>query len=68
MSLYSSVDHCSLICTISTDVIMFLLSCLGREITFPTEYPTSCLLGSVEVLDCLSQDEYRVQVSLLGSI
>ncbi|XP_065912822.1 activating signal cointegrator 1-like isoform X2 [Dysidea avara] len=33
----------------------------GREITFPTEYPTSCLLGSVEVLDCLSQDEYRVQ-------
>jgi hypothetical protein len=26
---------------------------------FPASYPTSCLLGSVDVADCLSQEDYR---------
>jgi len=28
---------------------------------FPPHYPTSCLLGSVDVIDCLAQEEYRVE-------
>ena len=28
-------------------------------IRFPTQYPTSCLLGCVTVVDCLPQEEYR---------
>ena len=31
----------------------------GSNLEFPAEYPTSCLLGCVEVVDCLSQEEYR---------
>ena len=27
--------------------------------TFPTNYPTSCLLGSVDVTDWMAQEEYR---------
>uniref|UniRef100_A0A673GQ15 Thyroid hormone receptor interactor 4 n=1 Tax=Sinocyclocheilus rhinocerous TaxID=307959 RepID=A0A673GQ15_9TELE len=30
---------------------------------FPTEYPTDCLLGCVNVTDCLSQEQFREQVS-----
>eukprot|EP00043_Microstomoeca_roanoka_P014564 m.144588 g.144588 ORF g.144588 m.144588 type:complete len:614 (-) comp16045_c2_seq1:107-1948(-) len=33
----------------------------GRDFDFPTEYPTSCLLGFVDVKDVLPQDEYRKQ-------
>uniref|UniRef100_A0A671QT43 Thyroid hormone receptor interactor 4 n=1 Tax=Sinocyclocheilus anshuiensis TaxID=1608454 RepID=A0A671QT43_9TELE len=29
--------------------------------TFPTEYPTGCLLGCVNVTDCLSQEQFREQ-------
>ncbi|XP_019857131.1 PREDICTED: activating signal cointegrator 1-like [Amphimedon queenslandica] len=28
------------------------------EITFPSSYPSGCLLGCVEVSDCLNRDEY----------
>jgi len=28
-------------------------------VTFPAKYPTSCLLGSVDVTDWLAQEEYR---------
>ncbi|XP_052002347.1 activating signal cointegrator 1 isoform X1 [Xyrauchen texanus] len=28
---------------------------------FPTEYPTGCLLGCVNVTDCLSQEQFREQ-------
>ncbi|CAH1797101.1 unnamed protein product [Owenia fusiformis] len=28
---------------------------------FPREYPVACLLGCVDVSDCLAQDEYRLQ-------
>lgn len=29
---------------------------------FPRDYPTSCLLGCVDVLDCLPQEDYREKV------
>ena len=29
---------------------------------FPSDYPTSCLLGCVNVVDCLSQDDYKENV------
>jgi hypothetical protein len=29
------------------------------EVMFPIDYPTSCLLGYVDVTDCLSQEQYR---------
>ncbi|XP_064608774.1 activating signal cointegrator 1-like isoform X2 [Liolophura sinensis] len=29
------------------------------KLKFPTQYPVSCLLGCVNVLDCLGQEEYR---------
>lgn len=29
------------------------------KIKFPSQYPTSCLLGFVDILDCLSQEDYR---------
>ncbi|KAL2088449.1 hypothetical protein ACEWY4_015348 [Coilia grayii] len=32
---------------------------------FPQEYPTGCLLGCVHMTDCLSQDQFREQVSHL---
>ncbi|EDQ91729.1 uncharacterized protein MONBRDRAFT_35853 [Monosiga brevicollis MX1] len=31
----------------------------GRNVPFPKEYPTACLLGFVDVEDILPQDEYR---------
>lgn len=31
------------------------------DIEFPKRYPTGCLLGSVNVVDCLSQEEYIEQ-------
>ncbi|XP_073320548.1 activating signal cointegrator 1 [Pagrus major] len=32
-----------------------------REPKFPKEYPTGCLLGCVNVTDCLSQEQFRQQ-------
>ena len=32
-----------------------------ENIQYPSHYPTSCLLGSVDMTDCLSQEEYREQ-------
>jgi len=34
---------------------------LKGDIEFPKRYPTGCLLGSVNVVDCLSQEEYIEQ-------
>ena len=31
----------------------------NENITFPGHYPTSCLLGSVDMTECLAQEEYR---------
>lgn len=34
----------------------------GKEnITFPEHYPTGCLLGSIDVVQCLPQEEYQMQ-------
>ncbi|XP_041034583.1 activating signal cointegrator 1 [Carcharodon carcharias] len=33
----------------------------GRDIEFPKDYPTGCLLGCVDVTDCVSQEQYREQ-------
>ncbi|XP_069682048.1 activating signal cointegrator 1 [Periplaneta americana] len=32
----------------------------GERLRFPSQYPTSCLLGCVNVIDCLPQEEYRI--------
>lgn len=32
-----------------------------KEPNFPKDYPTSCLLGCVNVTDCLSQEQFREQ-------
>ncbi|XP_078285857.1 activating signal cointegrator 1 [Rhinoraja longicauda] len=33
----------------------------GRDIDFPKDYPTGCLLGCVDLTDCVSQEQYREQ-------
>ncbi|XP_064475016.1 activating signal cointegrator 1-like [Ornithodoros turicata] len=33
----------------------------GQDVKFPEEYPTGCLLGCVDLVDCVPQDEYREQ-------
>ncbi|GCB74312.1 hypothetical protein scyTo_0003401 [Scyliorhinus torazame] len=33
----------------------------ARDIEFPKDYPTGCLLGCVDVTDCVSQEQYREQ-------
>ncbi|XP_056881571.1 activating signal cointegrator 1 [Takifugu flavidus] len=32
-----------------------------KELRFPNDYPTGCLLGCVNVTDCLSQEQFRQQ-------
>ncbi|KAG7221754.1 hypothetical protein INR49_029137, partial [Caranx melampygus] len=34
-----------------------------REPRFPKDYPTGCLLGCANMIDCLSQEQFREQVS-----
>lgn len=31
------------------------------DVEFPKRYPTGCLMGCVNVVDCLSQEEYITQ-------
>ncbi|XP_067871445.1 activating signal cointegrator 1 isoform X2 [Heterodontus francisci] len=33
----------------------------GRDVEFPKDYPTGCLLGCVDVTDCVSHEQYREQ-------
>ena len=35
---------------------------LEKELCFPGNYPVGCLLGCVDMIDCLSQEEYQEQV------
>ncbi|CDR00982.1 unnamed protein product [Oncorhynchus mykiss] len=35
-----------------------------RDLKFPKDYPTGCLLGCVNMTDCLSQEQYKEQVSV----
>ena len=30
-----------------------------QNVSFPKHYPTSCLLGCVDVVDCLAQEDYK---------
>jgi len=32
------------------------------SLPFPAQYPTACLLGCVDVVDCAAQDDYRIEV------
>lgn len=53
---------------------LYILSCVhlvvfdecvvfvGEDLPFPDSYPVSCLLGCVDVVDVIPQDEYRHQV------
>uniref|UniRef100_A0A7N6F7L3 ASCH domain-containing protein n=1 Tax=Anabas testudineus TaxID=64144 RepID=A0A7N6F7L3_ANATE len=33
----------------------------GKSVKFPKDYPTGCLLGCVNMTDCLSQEQFREQ-------
>ena len=49
----------SVLCVKPSDLLLFSL----EGVMFPCDYPTGCLLGCVDMIDCLSQDEYREKVS-----
>ncbi|NXU94909.1 TRIP4 protein, partial [Xiphorhynchus elegans] len=34
---------------------------LGKDVEFPSDYPSGCLLGCVDVTDCLSQEQFQEQ-------
>ncbi|XP_077174356.1 activating signal cointegrator 1 isoform X2 [Paroedura picta] len=34
---------------------------LQKDLEFPKDYPSGCLLGCVDVIDCLSQEQFREQ-------
>lgn len=36
-----------------------------KDLEFPSSYPVGCLLGCVDVVDCLPQDTYQEQVNSL---
>ncbi|KAJ8790390.1 hypothetical protein J1605_021467 [Eschrichtius robustus] len=35
----------------------------GKDVEFPNDYPSGCLLGCVDLTDCLSQKQFKNQVS-----
>lgn len=39
--------------------LIYYIFCL--DIEFPKRYPIGCLMGCVNVVDCLSQEEYIIQ-------
>ena len=36
---------------------------LDLDVEFPNDYPSGCLLGCVDLTDCLSQKQFKNQVS-----
>lgn len=36
---------------------------LDSDVEFPSDYPSGCLLGCVDLVDCLSQNQFKDQVS-----
>ena len=36
---------------------------LDSDVEFPNDYPSGCLLGCVDLIDCLSQNQFKDQVS-----
>lgn len=43
------------------EVENFYRAYYGGDVAFPKQYPSGCILGCVEVVDVLPQEEYRVQ-------
>ncbi len=41
--------------------IIFMIILDNNEFDFPTEYPTSVLLGCIDVIDCLDRNSYLEQ-------
>uniref|UniRef100_A0A8C5PNG1 Activating signal cointegrator 1 n=1 Tax=Leptobrachium leishanense TaxID=445787 RepID=A0A8C5PNG1_9ANUR len=39
---------------------------LGKDVVFPKDYPTGCLLGCVKVEDCLELNQFKEQYPSLG--
>lgn len=39
----------------------YVFSVSEEELQFPQDYPVGCLLGCVDVVDCLAQEDYREQ-------
>ncbi|XP_044306527.1 activating signal cointegrator 1 isoform X2 [Varanus komodoensis] len=39
---------------------------LQKELEFPNDYPSGCLLGHVDLIDCLSQEQFREQYPQLS--
>ncbi|KAK2103172.1 Activating signal cointegrator 1 [Saguinus oedipus] len=37
----------------------------GKDVEFPNDYPSGCLLGCVDLIDCLSQKQFKEQVNSL---
>ena len=44
----------------------FVVLVTDEDLLFPVDYPTSCLLGCVDMVDCLPQEEYRDQVGVVS--
>ena len=40
--------------------------CTDPHLDFPSDYPAGCLLGCVDLADCLSQEDYRQKVGSLA--
>nr|CAD7420703.1 unnamed protein product [Timema poppensis] len=47
--------------SLATLVISAVPGTALQDLRFPTQYPVSCLLGCVNVVDCLPQEEYRAR-------
>uniref|UniRef100_A0A1E1XCG3 Putative activating signal cointegrator 1-like protein n=1 Tax=Amblyomma aureolatum TaxID=187763 RepID=A0A1E1XCG3_9ACAR len=43
------------------DIYRKIVEDTGANVRFPAQYPTGCLLGCVNLVDCLPQDIYREQ-------
>ena len=61
---YRWVFVCKVI--MANKLLIFSFPTIGIEVAFPVAYPTSCLLGHVDMVDCLSQEDYSEQVSPSG--
>ena len=47
----------------ATKLVLFLKTIfLDSSLPFPASYPTGCLLGCVDLLDCVSQEDFRENV------
>ena len=62
MSLYSMcpvpiIVHCMYVVSADSIISFFI----GSRLRFPSQYPTSCLLGCVNIVDCLPQEEYHIK-------